>query len=62
MSERALRFLIDAVGIQRVVLGSDWPYVAWDPSPVAWINSLKSLTQSEKERILWKNLEQLLGI
>ncbi|HEU0021755.1 MAG TPA: amidohydrolase family protein [Dehalococcoidia bacterium] len=62
MSERALRFLIDAVGIDRVVLGSDWPYVAWDPSPVAWINSLESLNQAEKEQILWKNLEQLLGI
>jgi aminocarboxymuconate-semialdehyde decarboxylase len=62
MSERALRFLIDTVGIDRVVLGSDWPYVAWDPSPVAWINSLESLNQSEKEQILWKNLEDLLGI
>ena len=26
-SEGALRFLIDQVGIDRVVLGSDWPYV-----------------------------------
>lgn len=62
MSERALRFLIDSVGIERVVLGSDWPYVTWDPSPVAWIESLESLTTSEKERILSKNLEELLGI
>jgi aminocarboxymuconate-semialdehyde decarboxylase len=62
MSERALRFLIDTVGIDRVVLGSDWPYVNWDPSPVAWINSLESLNQAEKEQILWKNLEALLGI
>ncbi|MDA0733389.1 MAG: amidohydrolase family protein [Chloroflexi bacterium] len=62
MSERALRFLIDTVGIDRVVLGSDWPYVAWEPSPVAWINGLESLSQAEKEQILWKNLEQLLGI
>jgi len=62
MSERALRFLIDTVGIDRVVLGSDWPYVTWDPSPVSWINSLESLNQAEKEQILWKNLEALLGI
>ncbi len=27
MSEAALRFLIDSVGINRVVLGSDWPFV-----------------------------------
>ncbi len=31
----ALRFLIDQVGIDRVVLGSDWPFVPWHPSPVA---------------------------
>ncbi len=62
MSEPALRFLIDRVGIERVVLGSDWPYVGWDPSPVAWINSLESLTQDEKDRILSKNLEALLGL
>jgi hypothetical protein len=29
---------------------------------VAWINSLESLNQAEKEQILWKNLEALLGI
>lgn len=61
-SEPALRFLIDHVGIDRVVLGSDWPFVAWDPSPVGWVQGLQSLTPEEKEKILWKNLEQLLGL
>ena len=62
MSEAALRFLIDTVGADRVVLGSDWPYVSWEPSPVGWVRGLESLTQEEKEKILWKNLERLLGI
>jgi aminocarboxymuconate-semialdehyde decarboxylase len=62
MSEKALRFLIDSVGVERVVLGSDWPYVTWDPSPVAWVSSLGSLSQDEKDAILWKNLEKLLGV
>ncbi len=61
-SEEALRFLIDRVGADRVVLGSDWPFVAWNPSPVAWVQALKSLTQDEKEKILSKNLETLLGL
>jgi hypothetical protein len=30
--------------------------------PVSWILSLDSLTQAEKEAILWKNLESLLGL
>jgi aminocarboxymuconate-semialdehyde decarboxylase len=61
-SEVALRFLIDQVGADRVVLGSDWPFVGWDPSPPGWVQSLTSLTPEEKEKILWKNLEQLLGL
>ena len=61
-SEEALRFVIDTVGVDRVFLGSDWPYDPGFESPVVWINSLESLTQEEKEAILWKNLESLLGI
>ena len=61
-SEAALRFLLDQVGADRVVLGSDWPFVRWEPSPVAWVQGLQSLTQEEKDKILWQNLEQLLGL
>ncbi len=61
-SETALRFLIDQVGADRVVLGSDWPFVSWDPSPVGWVQGLQSLSQEEKNKILWENLEQLLGL
>jgi aminocarboxymuconate-semialdehyde decarboxylase len=61
-SEEALRFLLDQVGADRVVLGSDWPFVPWNPSPAGWIQGLKSLTPDEKEKILSKNLETLLGL
>ncbi|MBI3042903.1 MAG: amidohydrolase family protein [Betaproteobacteria bacterium] len=61
-SEEELRFLLDRVGADRVVLGSDWPFVPWHPSPVAWVQGLKSLTQEEKDKILWRNLESLLGL
>ena len=61
-SEKALRFLIDEVGVDRVVLGSDWPFVPWHPSPVTWVQGLKSLTQEEKDQILSRNLESLLRL
>jgi aminocarboxymuconate-semialdehyde decarboxylase len=61
-SEEALRFLIDSVGVDRVVLGSDWPFVPWDAGPGGWVQSLQSLTQEEKERILWRNVESLLKL
>jgi aminocarboxymuconate-semialdehyde decarboxylase len=61
-SETALRFLLDQVGADRVVLGSDWPFVPWHPSPVAWVQGLKSLTAEEKDRIVSRNLEALLKL
>lgn len=61
-SEEALRFLLDRVGADRVVLGSDWPFVPWDPSPVTWVQGLQSLTGDEKEQILSRNLESLLKL
>ena len=61
-SEAGLRFLIDSVGADRVVIGSDWPFVGWDPSPGGWLEGLQSLSQEEKEKVSWRNLEALLGI
>ena len=61
-SEKALRFLLDEVGADRVVLGSDWPFVPWHPSPVAWVQGLASLSREEKEQILSRNLEALLKL
>ena len=61
-SEEALRYLIDSVGIDRVVFGTDWPFDMATDWPVSWILSLESLTLEEKEAILHKNLENLLGI
>ena len=61
-SEEALRFLLDQVGADRVVLGSDWPFVPFKPSPGGWVQAMKSLTQEEKDKILWQNLERLLGL
>ena len=61
-TEPALRYLIDTVGIDRVVFGTDWPYDMEFDWPVSWILSLASLTQDEKEAILWKNLERALGL
>jgi len=61
-TEPALRFLIDTVGVDRVVFGTDWPYDMALDWPVAWIQGMASLTQEEKDAILSTNLERLLGI
>ena len=61
-SEEALRYLIDSVGIDRVVFGTDWPFDMATDWPVSDILRMQSLTMEEKEAILHGNLERLLGI
>ena len=61
-SEAVLRFMIDSAGIDRIFLGSDYPYDMGIDSPVEWVNSLESLTRDEKDAILWKNLERVIGV
>jgi aminocarboxymuconate-semialdehyde decarboxylase len=61
-SEPTLRFLIDTVGIDRVVFGTDYPCPMEMVDSVNWINSLKSLTYSEKRAILSVNPARILGI
>ena len=53
--------LIDTVGIDKVIFGTDWPADMAIDWPVSWVLSLQSLTQEEKEAILYKNVEKLLG-
>jgi len=54
--------LIDTVGIDKVVFGADWPADMAIDWPVSWVLNLPSLTQDEKEAILYKNLETSLGM
>jgi aminocarboxymuconate-semialdehyde decarboxylase len=61
-SEQTLRFLIDIVGIDRVVFGTDYPCPMEIVDAVNWVNGLESLTENEKEAILSKNPAHMIGI
>jgi aminocarboxymuconate-semialdehyde decarboxylase len=61
-SERTLRYIVDTVGADRVVLGSDYPADMGEPYPVDFVESCASLTDAEKAGILGANAAQLLGI
>ena len=49
-TEAALRYLIDTVGIDRVVFGTDWPYDMAFDWPVSWILSLREPDPGRKRR------------
>ena len=44
------------------MLGTDWTADMKIDWPVSWVMGLQSLTLEEKEAILWKNLEEMLGL
>ena len=57
----AARCLIDTVGAERVVLGSDCPFDMEDAAPVASLERIPGLTEHERERICSLNALRLLG-
>ncbi len=57
-----LRFLVDTVGVDRVVLGTDYPAPMFLHDPVNWVNGLPELDASEKQAILVDNSNHLLGV
>jgi aminocarboxymuconate-semialdehyde decarboxylase len=57
-----LRFLVDMVGIDQVVLGTDYPAPMILDDAVHWINGLEGFTAEEKEAILSTNPTRLLGL
>ena len=59
-TDRNLRFLVDVVGADRVLLGSDWPAPMAVEDPVRTIEKSCVLTKDEKEAILWENVSKVL--
>jgi aminocarboxymuconate-semialdehyde decarboxylase len=57
----AVRFLIQQVGADRVVLGTDSPFDMGDLTPVDNVEKVPGLTATERERIYYKNAEEFLG-
>jgi aminocarboxymuconate-semialdehyde decarboxylase len=58
----ALRFLIDKVGIDQVMLGTDYPAPMLLIDSVNWVNGLPQLTAEEKKAILEINPSRFLSI
>jgi aminocarboxymuconate-semialdehyde decarboxylase len=58
---RALRYLIDLVGAEHVVLGTDAPFDMGDEDPLKTVGAIPSVTDEEREAILSKTASELLG-
>jgi aminocarboxymuconate-semialdehyde decarboxylase len=58
---RALRLLVDTVGVERVLLGSDYPYPLGE-RPVGAVVHASDLDDAARARILRTNAEAFLGL
>ena len=59
MSAPAIRFLVESVGADRVLLGSDYPFPIGDPTPAVTVRAA-GLTDSETIAILSGNAHALI--
>jgi aminocarboxymuconate-semialdehyde decarboxylase len=60
-SPASLRFLIDLVGADRVMFGTDFPYEIGDADGAIALPILQQLPASEREKILGKNASDVLA-
>ena len=58
---RALRFLCDVVGADRVMLGSDWPFGIGDPDPCRIVEET-ALTAAERRAILGETAARIFHV
>lgn len=60
-SPRSLRLLLDLVGPEHVVLGSDYPFEMGDPDPNGTLAAVPGLSEEDRALVLAGNLERLVG-
>ncbi len=58
---QALRYLIDLVGADRIMIGTDYPFEAGDHDPLATIEAIPRLTGDERTMILSGTARTLIG-
>ena len=61
-SERVLRFLIDTVGCERIMLGSDFCYKIGYERPVDVVEQLRELSDLQRGLILRGNATRMLRL
>jgi aminocarboxymuconate-semialdehyde decarboxylase len=60
--ELALKYLVQLIGEDRVVLGSDYPFPLGEHHPGKLIESMSEFNPQVKEKLLWKNAADFIGI
>ena len=51
--------VVELMGADRVLFGSDWPHIEGMPSPLDYVVELKNLDDDSRRRILSDNVREL---
>jgi aminocarboxymuconate-semialdehyde decarboxylase len=60
--QQAMEYLISSVSPRKVMLGTDYPADMTDPDLVGKIQRVRTISESDKERILWGNAAELFKL
>jgi len=60
--ELALKYLVQLVGEDKVVMGSDYPFPLGEHYPGKLIESMSEFNPQVKEKLLWKNAADFIGM
>lgn len=61
-SAQALRYLIDIVGVEQVLVGSDYPFDMGYERPAEIVEQVPGLSAADRKAILSDNARRLLGV
>jgi aminocarboxymuconate-semialdehyde decarboxylase len=62
LNPKIMRMLIDFVGADRIVMGTDFPQLMGVKKPIEFIDTVPGLTAQERELILSRNAQRLLKV
>jgi predicted TIM-barrel fold metal-dependent hydrolase len=51
--------IVELMGADRVIFGSDWPHIEGMPRPLDYLSELKSFDDADRRRILLDNVSEL---
>jgi aminocarboxymuconate-semialdehyde decarboxylase len=61
-SEAIMDYLVGLVGAERILMGSDYCFDIAFNDPVGVVKSMQSLTEAQREQVLWGNAARLLRL
>ena len=61
-NEEIMDDLIKLVGIDHILMGSDFCFDIAYEEPVKFVNGMKSLNDAQREKILWSNAARYLKL